>query len=135
MATEDAADGLRVSILDRGDVEAELEPGTAPRHPHDDVTEDLLGQGLPVDGSRDGDAGVRVQMVDVDGADEAMRSGIDGRRGTPLAVQAVIESRHHLILPVHARVHAGQGAQPVQPQCRQPDRGQCGQVTARALDP
>ena len=34
------ADGLRVRRLDRGDVEAELEAGPPPRHPHDPVAED-----------------------------------------------------------------------------------------------
>ena len=44
MAAEDAADRLRVVRLDRGDVQAQLEPGPAPRHPDDLVAEDLLGQ-------------------------------------------------------------------------------------------
>ena len=77
VAAEDAADRLRVGPLDLGDVEAELEAGTAPGHPHDAVAEDLLRQGLAVGRRRDGDAGVGVQVVDVGGVDEAVHGRVD----------------------------------------------------------
>ena len=44
VAAEDAADRLRVLLRDRGDVQAELEAGPAPRHPDDAVAEALAGQ-------------------------------------------------------------------------------------------
>ena len=105
-----------LAVLDRGDVEAELEAGAAPRHPHDLVAEDLLGQLLAVGGGRDGDAGVGVQVVDVGGVDQAVHGGVDRRRRAALAVEAVVERGDHLVLAVHARVHVDEGAQPVEAQ-------------------
>lgn len=84
VAAENAADGLGVGSLDGRDVQAELEAGSAPRHPHDLVAEALLGQRLAVGGAGERDAGVGVEMVDVGGLDEAVHRGVDGRRGAPL---------------------------------------------------
>ena len=145
VAAEDAADGLRVGRGDRGDVQAELEAGPPPRHPRHPAAEARGGQLLPVRRCRQGDAGVGVQMVDVRLAEQPVHRGVDRRRGaTPgwpgphhpaQAVQAEVERGDHLILPVHARVDAGQRAQPVQPQHRQAVSGQRPQVPTRPLDP
>ena len=135
VAAEDAADRLRVLLLDRGDVEAELEAGPAPRHPHDLLAEDLLGQRLAVGGGRDRDAGVGVQVVDVRGVHEPVHRGVDRRRRAALAVQAVVERRDHLVLALDARVDVDQRAHPVQPQHRQAGLGQRAEVTAGALHP
>ena len=135
VAAEDAADGLRVGLLDRGDVEAELEAGTTPRHPHDLVAEDLLGQLLAVGRGRDRDAGVGVQVVDVRGVDEAVHRGVDRGSGTALAVQAVVERRDHLVLAVEAGVDVDERAHPVEPQHCEPAGRQGAEVAAGALDP
>ncbi len=135
MPAQDAADGLRVRRLDRGDVQPELETGAPPRHPHHPVTERLAGQLFPVDGGGQGDPGIRVQVIHVRGVDQAVHRGVDARGGAALAVQAVVERRDHLVLPVHPGVHVDQGAQPVQPQHRQVLRGQGAEVTAGTLDP
>ena len=135
VAAEDAADGLRVLLLDLGDVEAELEARTAPRHPHDLVAEDLLGQLLAVGRGRDRDAGVRVQVVDVRRVDEAVHGGVDRRRGTALAVQAVVEGRDHLVLAVHAGVDVDERAHPVEPQHGEAGSRQRAEVAAGALHP
>ena len=78
---------------------------------------------------------VGVQVVDVRGVDQPVHGGVDRRRGTALAVQAVVERRDHLVLTVDARVDVDQRAHPVQPQHRQPGLGQGAEVTAGALDP
>ena len=135
VAAEDAAAGLRVLLLDLGDVEAELEAGAAPRHPHDLVAEDGPGQLLAVGRGRDRDAGVGVQVVDVRRVDEAVHRGVDRRCGTALAVQAVVEGRDHLVLAVHAGVDVDERAHPVQPQHGQAARRQRAEVTAGALHP
>ena len=135
VAAEDAADGLRVGLLDRGDVQAELEAGSAPRHPDDLVAEDLLGQRLTVGGGRDRDAGVGVQVVDVRGVDEPVHGGVDRRRGAALAVQAVVERRDHLVLALDAGVDVDERAHPVQPQHGEAGLGQGAEVAAGALDP
>ena len=103
VAAEDAADRLRVGLLDGGDVEAELEARTPPGHPDDLVAEDLLGQRLAVGGGRDRDAGVGVQVVDVGGVDQAVHRGVDRGCRAALAVQAVVERRDHLVLALDAR--------------------------------
>ena len=135
VAAEDAADRLRVLLLDLGDVEAELEAGPAPRHPHDLLAEDLLGQLLPVGGRRDRDAGVGVQVVDVRGVDEAVHRGVDRRRGAALAVQAVVERRDHLVLAVDARVDVDQRAHPVEAEHGEAGLGQGAEVATGSLDP
>ena len=135
MAAEDAADGLRVLVLDVRDVEAELEARPAPRHPDDPVAEDLLGQRLSVGGGRDRDAGVGVQVVDVRGVDEAVHRRVDRRRGATLAEQAVVERRDHLVLPLDAGIDIDQRADAVEPQHRQAGLGEGAEVATGPLHP
>ena len=94
-----------------------------------------LGELLAVRGGRDRDAGVGVQVVDVRRVDEAVHRGVDRRRGTTLAVQAVVERRDHLVLAVHARVDVDQGAHPVQAEHRQAALLEGAEVAAGALHP
>ena len=135
VAAEDAAHRLRVGLLDRGDVEAELEAGAPPGHPDHLVAEDLRGELLPVRGGRDRDAGVGVQVVDVGRVDEPVHGGVDRRGRAALAVQAVVERGDHLVLALDTRVDVHQRPHPVQAQGREPGLGQGAQVTAGPLDP
>ena len=132
---EDAADGLRIGGLDRRDVESELEAGASPRHPRHPVTERLAGQLLPVDRGRQGDPGIRVQMVDMRGVDQAVHGGVDRWCGAALSVQAVVERRDHLVLPLHPGVDVHQGTEPVQPEHGEVRRLEGAEVAAGALDP
>src|SRR5699024_9169079 len=52
---EDAADRGGVLALDSGDVQAQLEAGAAPRHPHHGIAEALAGQALAVGRGRERD--------------------------------------------------------------------------------
>ena len=104
VAAEDARRSPAGSPLDRGDVEAELEAGPAPRHPDHLVAEALLGQRLAVGSGRERDAGVRVQVVDVGGLDEPVHRGVDRRGRSARAVQAVVERGDHLVLALDAGV-------------------------------
>ncbi len=135
VAAEDGADRVRVRVLDRGDVQAQLEAGAPPRHPRHLLAEDLLGERLAVGGRGDGDAGVRVQVVHVRGVDQAVHGGVDRRRGAALAEQAVVERGHHFVFTLDAGVHVLQRLQPVQPQHRKAFGLQRAQVPAGALDP
>ena len=121
--------------LDRGDVEAELEAGAPPRHPHDLLAEDLRRELLAVGGGRDRDARVGVQVVDVRGIDEAVHRGVDRRRGAALAVQAVVERGDHLVFALDAGVDVHEGAHAVEAQHREARLLQRAEVAARALDP
>ena len=69
------------------------------------------------------------------GVDQAVHGGVDRRRGTAPAVQAVVERGDHLVLAVDARVDVDQRAQPVQPQHGEAGLGQGAEVAAGALDP
>src|SRR5699024_6707177 len=100
VAAQDAADGAGGVAFDGGDVESELESGTAPRHPHHLVSEDLLGELLPVSGGGDRDAGVGVQVVHVRGIHQSVHGGVDAGGGPAFAVQAVVEGGDHLVLAV-----------------------------------
>ena len=102
--------------LDRGDVEAELEAGAAPRHPHDLVAEDLRRELLAVGGGRDGDARVGVQVVDVRRVDEAVHGRVDRRGRAALAVQRVVERGDHLVLAVDAGVDVDERTHAVEAQ-------------------
>ena len=135
VAAEDAPDGLRVGALDLGDVQAQLEAGPAPGHPHDAVAEDRLGQGLAVRRRRDRDAGVGVEVVDVGGIDQAVHRRVDGGGCAPGAEQAVVEGRDHLVLTLHTGVDVDEGTHPVQAQHGQAGLLQGAEVAAGALDP
>ena len=137
-------DGLRVGRGDRGDVQAELEAGPPPRHPRHPVAEALRRSASPrpprwpgrcrnrgAGGRRAARRPARASRC----RSTARRPPGAGPHHPAQAVQAEVERRDHLILPVHARVDVHQRAQPVQPQHRQPGRGQRAQVPARALDP
>ena len=108
MPTQDAADGLRVRGLDRGNVQPQLKPGAPPRHPHNPVPERLTGQFFPVDSGSQGDPGIRVQMIHVRRVDQAVHCRVDAGCCSALAVQAVIERGDHFIFPVDPRVHIDQ---------------------------
>ena len=122
-------------VVDRGDVEAELEAGAAPRHPDDLVAEDVLGEPLAVGRGRDRDAAVGVQVVDVRGRDQAVHRGVDRRRRAALAVQAEVEGGDHLVLAVLAGVDVDERAQPVEAQHGEPGFGERAEVAAGALHP
>ena len=116
MAAEDDAHGVLVGVGDGGDVETELEPGAPPRHPHDAVAVDLLRQLLAVAGRCDGDAAVRMEVVDVGGVDEAVHRRVDRRCGAALAVEAEVEGGDHVVLSLLAWVDVDESAEPVEAQ-------------------
>ena len=96
-------------------IEAELEAGSSPRDPRDAIPETLPGQPLAVGGGRERDPGIRMEVVDVGGVDEAVHRRIDRRRRAPATMEAVVERGDHLVLALDARVDVDEGAQPVQP--------------------
>lgn len=132
---EDGADGLGVTSLDVGDVEAQLEAWAPPRHPHHAIAEDLLGQRLTVGRGGQRDTRVGVQVVDVSGVDQAVHGGVDRRRRATAAVQAVVERRDHLVFALDPGVHVHQCAHAVQSQYREPVLGERSEITAGSLDP
>ena len=103
----------------RGDVEAELETGTTPRHPHHRVTEALRGKFLAVGGRRERDAGVGMKVVDVASRHQSVHRGVDRRRRTAAPVHAEIERRDHLVFALGTGVHADERAQAVDAQHRE----------------
>ena len=52
----------------------------------------------------------------------------------PLAVQAIVEGRHHLVLPVGTGVDVDQRPQAVEPERSQAGLGERAEVPARPLD-
>lgn len=130
MAAENAADRLRVRLLDCGDVHPELEAGAAPRHPDHAVAEALGCQPLPVGGAGECDAGVGVEVVDVGRLHQAVHGGVDGGGGACLAEGAVVESGNHLVLALNARIDVLQSAKPVEPEHGETVFGQGSQVAA-----
>ena len=135
VAAQDHADGVGVGVVHGGDVETELEAGSAPGDPDHPVPVDLLGQPLPVRRRGHCDPAVGMQVVDVGRSPPAVHGCVDGgRRGTP-PVQAEVEGGHHLVFAFLTRVDLGQGPQPVQPQHGQAFRPQRAQIAAGALDP
>ena len=135
VSAQDDPERFGVGVADGGDVESQLEARTAPGRPQHLVAEDGARQGLAVRGGRQRDARVGVQVVDVLAADQSVHGGVDRRRGAPLAEEAVIEGRHHLVFEVGAAVDLGQVAHGVETQRRETREGQGAEVAARALDP
>jgi hypothetical protein len=132
---QDATPRGGVLALDRGDVQAELEPGTPPGHPDDLGAVDPAGQLRTVGGAGDRDPRVGVQVVDVGRVDEGVHGRVDRRHRTAPAVQAVVERGDHLVLALQARVHALQGAHAVQAQDGEAGPGEGAQVAPGTLDP
>ena len=110
----------RVRGLDRGDVQAQLEAGPAPRHPHHPLPENRAGQLLTIGRGGDRNTGIGMQMIHMRRIHQTMHRGINARRGAALAVQAEIERRDHLILPLHPRIHLHQRPHPIQPSTAKP---------------
>ncbi|CAB4751650.1 unannotated protein [freshwater metagenome] len=77
MTAENAADRLRVSLLQFGHVHAEGEAGSAPWHPRHPVAEALPRQRLTISRSREGDARVGMEVVDVRGINERVHGGVN----------------------------------------------------------
>ena len=135
MATEDDADRRGRCGPDGRDVEAELESRAAPGHPRDAVAEAFAGQALAVSGGREGDARVRMQVVDVRRVEQAVHRRVDRRGRTAAAMEAEVERGDHLVLALHAGVDADERPQPVEAQDRQTRLGEGAEVATRALDP
>ena len=132
---EDHADRFGMGVVDRRDVESELEAGASPRHPQHAVTEDLLGELLPIGCGRDRDPAVGVEVIHVVGGDEAVHRGVDRRCRSTLAVAAEVERGDHLVLAFGPGVDARQGTQAVESQDRQAGLGERAEIAARPLDP
>jgi hypothetical protein len=135
VAAEDDADRLRLLALDRGDVEPELEAGAPPRHPGHAAAEALAGELLPVRGRREGDARVRVQVVDVRRRHQAVHRRVDRRSRAALAERAEVERGDHFVFALDARVDTREGLQRVEAEHGQARRGERAEVAARALHP
>ena len=123
------------SRMDRGDVETELESRPAPRNPGDAVAEAGARRLRAVRGGREGDAGVRMQVVDVVGVEQAVHGGVDGRRGATAPEEAVIERADHLVFALDARVHVHQARSRSSRSTARPASVRRAQVSAGALDP
>ena len=92
-----------------------------------------LVQLLPIGSRRDRDPRVRVQVIDVRRVHQPVHRRVDARRRPTLAMQAVVERRHHLVLPLHPGVDVHQRLQPIQPQRRQPLRRQRPEISPGPL--
>ncbi len=134
VAAEHAADRLRVRRLQLGHVEAELEAGPAPVDPQHLVAEALPGQLRAVDGRRQRDDRVGVQVVDVLAADERVHGRVDAGRRAAAAEQAVVEQRHHLVLVLDAAVDADEALDAAQVERREARLGERAEVAAGSLD-
>src|SRR5699024_12270287 len=132
-AVPNAADGARFVSFDGGYVKSELQSGTAPRHPSNLVSEDLLGELLAVSGGGDRDADAAVQVVHLRGIHQSVHGGADAGGSPALAVQAVVEGGDHLALAVDGGVDVHQWAHPVQSQYGQGLLGQGAQVAGGSV--
>ena len=132
---EDRPDRLGMRPADLGHVQAQLEPRPPPADPRDPVAEAAAGQLLAIGRGRERDPGIRVEVVDVVGLDQAVHRGVDRRRRPATPVEAEVERGDHLVLALDARVDVDQPAQPVQPQDGEARLGQRAEVAAGALDP
>ena len=135
VAAENAADRRRVGLFDLRDVEPELPARPAPWHPDDLLAEGLRGEGLPVRGGSEGDAGIWMQVVDMGGIHQPVHCCIDRRCCTALAVQRVVEGGDHLVFAVDSPVDLRQRAKPIEAQHREAGLGEGAEVSAGALDP
>ena len=117
----------------RCDLQAQLEAGSAPRHPRHLAAEALLGQRLAIHRRRQGDHRVGMQVIHVARIHQRVHRGVDRRRCAAGPPATVIERGHHLVLVIDAAVHGLQGAHTVEPQGRQAVGSKRAEVATRAL--
>ena len=108
VTTEYHPNSVRFVLIDRCDVEAQLESGAAPGDPGDPGAKDVSGQPFAVCRSRDGNDAVGMQMVDMRSSDQAVHRSVDGWCGPTPAVQAEVKSGHHLVLPALSGIDGDQ---------------------------
>jgi hypothetical protein len=132
---EDDAHRVGVGRLHRGDVEPELEAGPTPRHPDHPVAVDLRSELLAVERRGDGDASIRVEVIDVRGGDECVHRGVDRRSRSTPPVETEVEGRDHLVFAVLTRVDVDQGPEAIESQHRQTRLRERAEVAARTLHP
>ena len=125
----------RVGLLHGGDLEAELEPRTPPRHPYDAVAEALLRQRLAVGRRRQRDPGVGMEMIDVRGVDESMHGGVDRRCCAAAPMEAVVEGGDHLVFSIDPGIDVGERAHAIEPKHGETFLRQRAEVAAGALHP
>ncbi len=135
VAAEDDADRFGVGRVHGRDLEAELESRAPPRHPYDAITEALLGQSLAVGRRRQRDPGVRMEVIDVGGVDEAVHGRVDRRCCAAASVQAVVEGGDHLVFSIDAGIDVGQRADAIEPEHGETFLRQRTEVAAGALHP
>ena len=135
MPAEKAPDRIRVSGLDRRNVEAELKAGPPPRNPHDLRPERVAGQLLAVRGGCERDPRIRMQMIHMSRIDESMHRRVDRRSRSTLAEEAMVERRDHLVFAIDPRIHVRERPQPVEPQHGEPRGCQRSEVTTRPFHP
>ena len=135
VTTQYHPNSVRVVLIDRCDVEAQLESGATPGDPGNPGAKDVSSQSFAVCRCRDGNGAVGMQMVDMRGLDQAVHRSVDGWRGPTPAVQAKVKRRHHLVLPSLSGIDGDQRSQPVEAQDGQPGFGQRAEIATGALDP
>ena len=135
VAAEDDADRLRVGRLARPRSRGRAGTRAPPRHPHDAITEALLGQCLAVDRRGQGDARVGMEMIDVSRVDETVHRRVDRRCGAAPSVQAVVERGDHLVLSFDAGVDVDERPHTIEAQHGQTFLRQRAEVAAGALHP
>ena len=135
MPPEDAANRLRIRLLQCRHVEAEGKARTPPWHPRHPVAEALAGQGLAISRSRERNARVGMEMVDVRCIDKRVHRCVDRRRSATGAMQAVAEGLDHLVLAIDTRIHVDERPHAVQTQHGETCFRQGPKIASGPLDP
>ncbi len=106
MAAEHDAFQPRVVARHAAKLQPEIEARPLPRQKAELAAEYLPGQLLRVLGSRDGDDGVGVDVIDMLVRNEAVQRRVDGGRARIQAERAMVEQSHHLVLVREAAIGA-----------------------------
>ena len=114
--------------------QAEVEPGPLPVEPAEPALERRLDVLAAVRRGREGDQGVRMQVVDMGEGKKSVQRRVDRRDRAARSEAGVVEQTDHPVLVVAASVDAFQAAQPLEVDERETSRRQRAEVAAGALD-
>ncbi len=135
MTAQNHALQVRVVACHLGDAQAQLEPGSPPRDPAHLVSEALLGQRLTVDGRRQSDDRIGVEMIDVGRFQQPVHCGVDARCSAACPKAAVVEERLHLILVFLPPIDGAECSQPIHPESGKSIGTKSSEIATRSFDP
>ena len=130
---ENAADCLRVLLLDPSDIETQLETRSPPGDPDDFGAKNFRRQFFTVHSSGDCNTRIGMQVVDMVRVDQGVHGGIDRGSSATLSVGAIVERFNHLVFALKTRIDVHELPHSIELENSETGFRQCSKVPAGPL--